>query len=308
LTYTEIHEMLSARRAGASFDRALTLGRQNLYLHRKESAALIEEFGLAPEVDGLSEPFGTYADDFLRTALLVGALDSMDVSSYEGAAILHDLNVPVARDLEQCFDAVIDGGTLEHIFNIPVALSNVMRMTKVGGRVFLANPANNLCGHGFFQFSPELMFRTFSSAHGFAVERVALMEAQFPGIELVPRRGLYEVNDPEELGVRVTLVSRHPIMLVVHARKLNHLSDPLRVTPQQSDYMEMWNGEGAAPATIATGQRHHERSARYLFRKTARSLSQKAPPKVERRIRGYQQRMRASLRNRRFYTKALTRR
>jgi hypothetical protein len=303
LTYTEIHEMLSARRAGASFDRALTLGRQNLYLHRKESAALIDEFGLAPEVAGLSEPFGTYADDFLRTALLVGALDSMDVSSYEGAAILHDLNVPVARDLERCFDAVIDGGTLEHIFNIPVALSNVMRMTKVGGRVFLVNPANNLCGHGFFQFSPELMFRTFSSAHGFAVERIALMEGQFPGIELVPRRGLNEVNDPEELGVRVTLVSRHPIMLLVLARKLDHLSDPLRVTPQQSDYMEI--GMVRAPRQRPSPPASVIASAPSATSSANRPLAlPKGPAEVERRIRGYQQRMRASLRNRRFYTKA----
>jgi hypothetical protein len=150
-----------------------------------------------------------------------------------------------------------------------------MRMTKVGGRVFLANPANNLCGHGFFQFSPELMFRTFSAPHGFAVERIALMEAQFPGVELVPRRGLYDVNDPAELGSRVTLVSRHPVMLVVHARKLSHLSDPLRVAPQQSDYVEMWRG----------GQTHRGRAVR--------SLRRKVPPSLQRRIRGYRHRVRS---------------
>ena len=129
------------------------------------------------------------------------------------------------------------------------------------------------------------MFRAFSAAQGFAVERIALMEAQFPGIELVPRRGLYDVNDPAELGSRVGLVSRHPVMLLVHARKLTHLSGPLRVAPQQIDYVELWRG----------GQSHRERAFS--------SLRQKVPPNLARRIHGYRQRMRSSLRNRRFYTK-----
>jgi hypothetical protein len=65
LTYKEIHELLSARRAGARFDQTLTLGRQNLYLHDRETAALIAEFNLSPEIAQLTMPFGTYADDSL---------------------------------------------------------------------------------------------------------------------------------------------------------------------------------------------------------------------------------------------------
>jgi hypothetical protein len=231
-------------------------------------------------------PFGTYADDFLRAILQVAHLDSMDVSSYEDATVVHDLNTPIAADLEQRFDAVIDSGTLEHIFNVPVALASLMRMTKVGGRVVSANPANNLCGHGFFQFSPKLMFRVFSEAHGFAVERIALMEAEFPGIELVPRRGAYDVKDPDEVGRRVILVSRHPAMLVAHARKTNHLPDPLGVAPQQSDYTVRWKA----------GRRHGERPTHPLLRRV--------PPGVVSRIRGHRHRLRCSLRNRQFYTKA----
>jgi len=83
LTYTEIHELLSARRAGARFDQTLTLGRQNLYLHDRETAALIAEFNLSPEIAQLTMPFGTYTDDFLQAILQVAHLDSMDVSSYE---------------------------------------------------------------------------------------------------------------------------------------------------------------------------------------------------------------------------------
>jgi hypothetical protein len=286
LTYTEIHELLSARRAGARFDQTLMLGRQNLYLHERETAAVIAEFNLSPEIAQLTMPFGRYADDFLRTTLHVAQLDSMDVSSYEDATVVHDLNTPIAADLEQCFDAVIDGGTLEHIFNVPVALASLMRMTKVDGRVISANPANNLCGHGFFQFSPELMFRVYSEAHGFAVERIALIETKYPGVELMPRRGVYDVKDPDEVGGRVMLVSRHPAMLVVHARKTNHLPDPLGVAPQQSDYTVRWKAE----------RRHDEPPTHPLLRRM--------PPAITSRIRGHRQRLRCSLRNRQFYAKA----
>ena len=53
------------------------------------------------------------------------------------------------------------------IFNFPVAIRNLMRMAKVGGQVFLTTPANNFCGHGFYQFSPELAYRIFALENGF---------------------------------------------------------------------------------------------------------------------------------------------
>src|SRR5690606_18138908 len=136
--------------------------------------------------------FHDYADDFLRDALGARELDVMDYSAYEGAAVIHDLNQPVPGALHERFDAVIDGGALEHIFNFPVALSNLMNMTKPGGRVFLFLPANNLCGHGFYQFSPELMFRVFTEANGFETERVTLWEAAYPGVETTPAGVAYE--------------------------------------------------------------------------------------------------------------------
>jgi len=37
-----------------------------------------------------------------------------------------------------------------------------MRLVKVGGTVMIATTANNHLGHGFYQFSPEWGFRTFS--------------------------------------------------------------------------------------------------------------------------------------------------
>ena len=48
----------------------------------------------------------------------------MDASAFEGANFVHDLNNPIPEELHCKYDAVVDGGTLEHVFNVPVAFAN----------------------------------------------------------------------------------------------------------------------------------------------------------------------------------------
>ena len=87
----------------------------------------------------------------------------MDASSFEGATVVHDLNLPITEALKGRFDVVCDAGTIEHVMNFPTAIRNCMEMVRVGGHLILGTPANNFFGHGFYQFSPELWFRLFSS-------------------------------------------------------------------------------------------------------------------------------------------------
>ncbi len=85
------------------------------------------------------------------------------------ASITQDISKPLRSDLIGQFDLAIDGGTLEHVFNFPAAVANLMRLVKVGGAVYTQNPCNSLAGHGFYQFSPELMYRVFSKQNGFDI-------------------------------------------------------------------------------------------------------------------------------------------
>ena len=95
---------------------------------------------LTPEQEKNLVAENGFAENFLR---ILGTKDaqSMDASDYEQATIVHDLNQPVPSQLHQKFDAVIDGGTLEHVFNFPVAIRNAMEMTKVGGGFICSCPA-----------------------------------------------------------------------------------------------------------------------------------------------------------------------
>lgn len=158
----------------------------------------------------------------------------MDISDYEGAAILHDLNKPIGAELKEKFTLVLDGGTLEHVFNFPTALANAMEMVETGGHLIVVTGGNNFLGHGFYQFSPELFYRAFSEENGFRVKRMIAAEV---------RGKWYEVADPKKIKGRVELINEKQVYLMILAQKT--ANKPLFVkAPQQSDYVEMWKSAG----------------------------------------------------------------
>ncbi|MBR1301742.1 methyltransferase domain-containing protein [Bradyrhizobium sp. AUGA SZCCT0042] len=61
-------------------------------------------------------------------------LFSIDVSKYEGADFEFDLNSDdLPSELRGKFGVVLNGGTLEHVFHVPNALTNISRMLMPGG-------------------------------------------------------------------------------------------------------------------------------------------------------------------------------
>jgi hypothetical protein len=82
-------------------------------------------------------------------------VDTMDVSTYENANIIHDLNQPIPAHLHG-YDLIFDLGTLEHVFDIRQALWNLCELAAIGGRVLHGMPAN-LLDHGFFNFNATLL-------------------------------------------------------------------------------------------------------------------------------------------------------
>ncbi len=249
--------LLEASRGGVSFEDTLTLGRQGLAATPRQMTAAFARAGLVLSDEAARALLANaedgragYAEAFLRRCGAV-RLSSLDCRDHEGATLIHDLNVPVPDSLASRYSCVIDSGTLEHIFNVPVALASCMRMTRLGGHLLIVTPANNQMGHGFYQFSPELFWTVLSEPYGFVVERMFLCETR-PGA----RR--YVVASPSSLGARVTLRNSRETILLVQARKLRE--ERLgALAPQQSDYAQIWarGGPQAAPwppgVTRATG-------------------------------------------------------
>jgi len=211
--------LLSEVQRKVSFRRLLILGRQNVYMTPSEITRIKRLTGISLEPSG-------FADEFFR-ALGAADLSFLDRSEYEGANFLHDLNQPLPVRLHACFDVVIDGGTLEHVFNYPIALKSCMEAVAHGGRLMIFTPGDGMMGHGFFQFSPELFYRACGPENGFQVERMLIW--QF--------RSWYEVRDPAEVGVRVEACIGCPAILCVTARR--HEVKPIFAQwPIQIDYAE----------------------------------------------------------------------
>jgi SAM-dependent methyltransferase len=182
--------------------------------------------------------------------------DSVDASAYEGATFVHDMNLPWPGDAAQMphalhaphaaqraqYDAVLDFGCLEHVFDFPTAWRNCIDLCRVGGHVFHALPANNLSGHGFYQFSPELFFNLYQPGRGFELLAVFFAQKADPAT-------WWRVASPMAVKRRVNLRNSHEVYLLVLARKLREVG-PLPA-PQQSDYaQDAWlQAGGQAVAT-----------------------------------------------------------
>ena len=160
----------------------------------------------------------------------------MDNSTYQGATVIHDLNKPIGSDMKDKYSAIIDGGLLEHVFNIPVAIKNCMQMLRVGGHFISFTTANNFCGHGFYQFSPELFFRIFSSINGFDMTLMAI----HAGVGTKASTDVYLVKDPDDVKTRVEFKSKKGLCLIVVAEKIKDTELFLN-HPQQSDYSRVWS-------------------------------------------------------------------
>jgi len=222
---------------GVSFDRTLTLGRQNLYTSKKDIGRYVYRYMNDHLIAGDEFNNNEYSEPLFKN-LGAKLIDSMDNSTYEGATVIHDLNEPIDTDMKNKYTAIIDGGTFEHIFNFPVAVKNCMQMLKIGGHFIGFTPANNLCGHGFYQFSPELFFRIFSSKNGFIVKLMAI----HAGDGTKGSTNVYLVKDPDDVKTRIEFESNKELSLIVIAKKIKD-TDLFSESPQQSDYLSIWSAK-----------------------------------------------------------------
>lgn len=275
--------LMYAKTQGVCFTRTAMIGRHELHLSADALRTNLLDFGYfaaANEVNDLMGEAGGFAEPLLGA---LGAIEicSFDSSKYEGASNVHDFNSPIDESLKNRFTAVIDGGTLEHIFNFPVAIKNCMEMVKVGGHFIGITPTNNWLGHGFYQFSPELFFRIFSEPNGFRIVRMIMFENR-------PEAEWFEVADPDAIKERVSLVNVHATNLLVLAEKVASVQI-FSAPPQQSDYVALWKPKETkteAGTTLAPALVNGRHIRRRLFSRVAYRLFGFAPAPVKSLCRG----------------------
>ena len=227
--------LFAAHAAGVSFRNTAMLGRQNFFPEPAQLQRLLDLRKTGLSAAEFLADSKSYAEKFLH---FLGAEEAIaiDNSDYEGAAIVTDMNAPIGPALQNRFSAVLDGGCLEHIFNFPQAIANCMEMLQVGGYFLGITPANNFCGHGFYQFSPEIYFRIFSGQNGFRLRAILTKE----------KITWYRIQDPDQFGGRVELRNNRPTYLFVLAEKIA-AREVFVQPPQQSDYARKWEQDPSRP-------------------------------------------------------------
>ncbi len=174
--------------------------------------------------------FGEYCERFLQERMSAQSVESYDFSSFEGATHIVDMNKPLFA--ERQYDTVFDGGCTEHIFNVSQALSNISSLCAKGGQIIHVLPANNFCGHGFWQVSPELFFSLYSQNNGYSETEVFLAD-------LRNNSCWFEVKQPVN-GQRANVVSGSPLYVLCRTRKTAQFSHE---HVQQSDYVHHWENQ-----------------------------------------------------------------
>ena len=203
------------------FGSVLTLGKQEIILDSFDKTRL--------NLTNNSYINDQYIDQLLINNFNAKSVKSIDNSKFEGADIIMDMNKPI-ENINEKFDTIIDFGTSEHIFNVTQNLKNISQLCKIGGTILHSLPANNNCGHGFWQFSPELFFSLYSEANGFSETEIFVFNTH-------NKYEWWKVNK-QEVGERLELSSDVPLYIAV---KTSKKLDKDSIIVQQSDYVERWN-------------------------------------------------------------------
>lgn len=216
-----VFNFLNYAKPKSGFQNTITIGRQGIYIPQ-------------PVLDGLTGKFDAYktndfCENLLKSEFDSTHVDSIDNSSYEGATIVHDMNEPIDALLHGKYDTVIDGGCLEHIFDIKQALLNCSRLCKTGGQIIHILPADNFCGHGFWQFSPELFTSLYTEKNGYRDTEVFLAD--------LDNTSQWYIAESIGQGRRFEISSTSPVYILV--RTVLCRENP-NLQAQQSDYEHLW--------------------------------------------------------------------
>ena len=131
----------------------LFIGRQATYFTPSGLAAQLRSHGHAVDTSAIEVDRTTIhhlpgygeivTDRSIFHALGINSVKALDASAYEGAEIVHDLNRPLPDNLKATADFIVDGSTLDNVFDPAMTLRNYAQLLRPGGRLLAINTLNN---------------------------------------------------------------------------------------------------------------------------------------------------------------------
>lgn len=160
--------------------------------------------------------------------------EDIDFDASEGATIVHDMNTPLPPQHSEQYDFVFENGTLEHIFDVCQAISNIAQTVKVGGLVSHGSPLDAF-NHGFYNFSVNF-FNDFYLANGFSEMEFYLIRyaANWHANQNVLVERFNYTHEEFYIDPQVYSSEHNKMYVACIARKVEHVS-PRRI-PVQAAY------------------------------------------------------------------------
>lgn len=144
----------------------LLFGRQTVVLTPEQALALLEDERVDVRPSWKSEQdrstFGADGRGLITDRSFFGLFSdakviALDVSDYEGAEIVADLNEPVDRSLWETADFAFNGSCLDNMFDAASAMKNMSRILRPGGRIMHIEHGSPVQG-AYVMYSPAYFF------------------------------------------------------------------------------------------------------------------------------------------------------
>ncbi len=120
----------------------LLLGRQTVVPTAAELSSYMGELGIPErrveiEHDAATKAAraGAIADKSFFALFSDARVSALDVTDYEGAEIIHDMNKPIPEELKGRFDFIYNGSCLDNVFNPAQFIVNCSELLAPGGRI-----------------------------------------------------------------------------------------------------------------------------------------------------------------------------
>jgi SAM-dependent methyltransferase len=184
----EVEFLLNEHRYRPITGDVLAIGRQAIELTPGKTMDLLKLYGIAPlaesfEFDKINKHHSS-TDEWINDHSLFRSfsdcrLFSADLSAYEGADFVFNVCEEVPDDLVGRFDFVIDGGSLDNVFDPARMLRNMSKMLKPGGRAFTFAWSNSYAS-AYLKITPDWIM-DYYAANEFADCKVYV--AKHPSIQ-----------------------------------------------------------------------------------------------------------------------------
>jgi len=156
-----------------------------------------------------------FCDNFFKS-LGFKQVDSTDFSNEQNPTFTHNMNTKI--EIQNKYDYIFDGGTIEHIFNIPQLFDNIVSLLNIDGVFCSITANNNFSGHGFYQFSPNLFKQCFTSRYGMELKEMYLCFADNYKINIQSVMDFNTYNKRQEFRFD----TNSPVYIITVAKKISH--------------------------------------------------------------------------------------